>query len=90
MKCLREQIPRKRADLWKENSWILHDDNASSHKAIIVNEFLSKNSMNIIEKPPYSPDMAPVDFYLFQKLKLPLWGTCLKNLKFKKNNKLYK
>ena len=29
-------------DLWKENSRILHHDNALSHKAIIVNEFLVK------------------------------------------------
>ena len=43
MKRLRERIGRERADLWKENSWILHHDNASSHKAIIVNEFLAKN-----------------------------------------------
>ena len=36
-------------------------------KAIIVNEFLAKNSMSIIEQPPYSPDMAPADFFLFPK-----------------------
>ncbi|KYN22659.1 hypothetical protein ALC57_04936 [Trachymyrmex cornetzi] len=59
----------------KKNPWILHHDNAPSHKAIIVNEFLAKNSTNIIEQPPYSPDMAPADFFLFPKLKLPLRGT---------------
>ena len=35
-----------------------------SHTAIIVNEFLAKNSTNIIEQLPYSPDMAPADFFL--------------------------
>ena len=75
MRRLREQIRRKRSDLWKENSWILHHDNAPSHKAFIVNEFLAKNSTNIIEQPPYSPDMAPADFFLFPKLKLPIRGT---------------
>ena len=49
MKRLREQIRQKRADLLKENSWILCNDNAPSHKAIIVNEFLARNSPNIIE-----------------------------------------
>ncbi|KAJ8704018.1 hypothetical protein PYW07_013312 [Mythimna separata] len=43
MRRLREQIRRKRPDLWKENSCILHHDNAPSHKAIIVNEFLNKH-----------------------------------------------
>ena len=47
-------------------------DNAPAHKAIIVNEFLNKNSTNIIEQPPNSLDMAPCDFFLFPKLKLPL------------------
>ena len=54
---------------------VSHHDNAPSHKAIIVNEFLSKNSTNIIEQPPYSPDMGPVDFFLFPNLKLPLRGS---------------
>ena len=72
MKRLREQIRREKADLWKTNLWILHHDNAPSYKAIIVNEFLAENSTNIIEQQPYSPDMAPDDFFLFPKLKLPL------------------
>ena len=74
MKRLRKQIRRKRADLWNENSWILHHDKAPSHKAIIVKGILAKNSTNIIEQPLYSPDMAPADFFLFPKLKLPLRG----------------
>ena len=53
IKRLREQIRRKKADLWKTNLWILDHDNAPSHKAIIVNEFLAENSTNIIEQPPY-------------------------------------
>ena len=28
----------------------------------------------LLEHPPYSPDLAPSDFYLFQKLKLFLAG----------------
>ena len=83
-KCLREQSRQIRADLWKENSWILHHDNALSHKAIIVNEFLSKDSINIIEQPPYSPDMAPADFFLFSKLKLPLRDTRFQSIKDKR------
>ena len=32
MKRLRESIRRKRPELWAENSWILHYENAPSHK----------------------------------------------------------
>lgn len=38
-------------------------DNAPSHKAIIMNEFLTRNFTNTI------------DFFLFPQLKLPLRGT---------------
>ena len=40
-----------------------------------MNEFLAKNSTNIIQQPPYSPNMAPADFFIFPKLKLLLRGT---------------
>lgn len=72
MRRLREAIRQKRRDLWQNNSWILHHDNAPSHTAIIVSEFLAKHSTNIISQAPYSPDMAPCDFFLFPRLKLPL------------------
>ena len=39
-----------------------------------LNRVKTKNSTNIIEQPPYSPDMASADFFLFPKLKLPLRG----------------
>jgi hypothetical protein len=72
---IREQIRQKRPDLWKENSWILHHDNAPSHRAIIVNEFLTEHSTNTIGQPLYSPDMALANFFPFPKLKLLLCGT---------------
>ena len=37
-----------------------------------LNRVKAKNPTNIIKQPPYSPLMAPADFFLFPKLKLPL------------------
>ena len=88
MRRLRENVRRKRPNLWKENSWILHHDNAPSHKAHIVNTFLTKNSTNIIEQPPYSPDLTPCDFFLFPKLKLPLRGRRFESIEAIKENSL--
>ena len=31
----------------------------------------------LVEHPPYSPDLAPSDYYLFQKMKKELSGHCL-------------
>ena len=35
-------------------------------------EFLVKHQINQETQPPYSPDLAPCDFWLFPKLKSPL------------------
>jgi len=36
---------------------------------------LAKHNIPLIRQAPYSPDMAPCDFWLFPKLKMPLKGT---------------
>ncbi|KAG5311085.1 MOS1T transposase, partial [Acromyrmex insinuator] len=49
-------------------------DNAPSHTSLVVRDHFAKNSTHIIPQPPYSPDLAPCDFWLFSKLKRPLRG----------------
>ena len=51
-----------------------------------MNKFLAKNSTNIIQQPPYSPDMAPADLFLFPKLKLPLQSTRFQSIEDIKEN----
>jgi len=75
MRRLREAVRQKRKDLWANNSWILHHDNAPSHSAIIIREFLTKNETNIVQQPSNSSDMAPCDFFLFDRVKKSLRGT---------------
>ena len=74
LRRLHEAIRRKRPDLWADNSWIFHHDNAPSYFSLIVTEFLAKNETKVIAQPPYSPDLASCDFFLFTKLKYPLLG----------------
>ena len=40
----------------------------------VIRDFFAKNSTHIVPQAPYSPDMAPCDFWLFSKLKRPLRG----------------
>ena len=68
---LRKRVQRVRTDI--ADDWVLHHDNAPAHTARSVREFLAKN-IPILPHPPYSPDLAPCDFYLFPKLKLKLKG----------------
>jgi len=42
---------------------------------ILFKVFLAKHNIPLICQAPYSPDMAPCDFWLFPKLKMPLKGT---------------
>ena len=67
MRLLREAIRQKRTELWKNQSWILQHDNALAHTSMLARKFLAKNKQ-IIPQPPYSPDLAPADFFLFSKL----------------------
>ncbi|GFS62435.1 histone-lysine N-methyltransferase SETMAR [Trichonephila clavipes] len=48
---------------------MLHHDNASSHTAGLTVEFLKQKQIKVIEHPPYSPDLAMCDFWLFFNLK---------------------
>jgi len=70
---LRESVQRKRPRLLP-HKWILHHDNAPAHDALRVHEFLAKNSITKMYHPPYSPALAPFDFWLFPKLKNTLKG----------------
>ncbi|UYV66906.1 hypothetical protein LAZ67_4003283 [Cordylochernes scorpioides] len=72
MRNLREAIRQKRPDLWKNKNWLLHHDNAPAHTSLLVRDLLAKN--NTLMMPPYSPDLAPCDFFLFPKPKRPMKG----------------
>ena len=73
LKRLQENVWRKRPDQWRNNTWLLHNDNAPAHAAILTRRFLTDN-MTVVPHPPYSPDLAPSDFFLFPKLKMKLKG----------------
>jgi hypothetical protein len=57
---LRNIIRQKRLDLWCVKKWILHDDNAPCHQALLVREFLANHNMLSLPHPLYSPDLAPL------------------------------
>jgi [histone H3]-lysine36 N-dimethyltransferase SETMAR len=75
LRRLRDAVRRKRPDLWATRTWSLHQDNAPAHSSHLIQNFLAKQSTPLVRQPPYSPDMAPCDFWLFPKLKTPLKGT---------------
>jgi hypothetical protein len=46
-----------------------------SHTSLVVQQFLAERNIHVITQPPYSPDLAASDFWLFPTLKMGLKGT---------------
>ena len=55
----------KRPALFKSGQWHFHQDNAPVYNSILVTDYLTKTGIKIVLHPPYSPDLAPCDFWLF-------------------------
>ena len=66
---MKDEIAEKRTNL-KKKEVLFHQDNAPYHKS------MKTMAMNWISNPhpPYSPDLAPSDFFLFSNLKRMLAG----------------
>ncbi|KAJ8961075.1 hypothetical protein NQ318_008751 [Aromia moschata] len=71
---MKRRVNRVRPDISK--SWKFHHDNAPSHSdnapAFFVADYLVKAGITVVPQPPYSPDLAPLDFFLFPRLKTPM------------------
>ena len=52
----------------------LLNDNAPAHKSTPVQEYLKESGLDVLDHPPYSPDLYPCDFWLFRRLKEMLAG----------------
>jgi len=71
---VRDVVRRKRPELWENQTSMLHDNNAPTYASLLTRSCLAKHQTFIVLHPPYSPDLAPVDFFLFPKLKTTLKG----------------
>ena len=74
------QSEKKCRDSRRNSSWPLHHDNAPAHSLLLICEFLAKTSTVIIPLPPYSPNMAPCDFFWVPKIKRTLKGRRLSSI----------
>lgn len=53
---LREQVRKKTPGLWKNNLWILYQDNTPVHNALFVKHYLAAIGTPVLEHAPYSPE----------------------------------
>ena len=62
-----KQKARRKQIIW-------HQDNASSHIAVFVREFLVDQNVIIVPQPAYSADLTSLDFCVFLQLKVSVTG----------------
>jgi transposase len=67
---------------------MLQHDNAPAHSSFLVRDFLAKHATTVLPQPPYSPDLAPADFFLFPKLKSTVKGRRFESTEAIKTNSL--
>lgn len=70
---LKAEITKKRPHI-KKKKVILHQDNAPCHKSIKTMAKINELGFKLLPHPPYSPDLAPSDYWLFADLKKMLQG----------------
>jgi len=71
---LLKRIRRVRTARFQSSEWFLLYDDAPFHNAAIVKKFLANRNVAVLHHPPYSPDLAPAEHFLFPKLKFSLKG----------------
>ena len=59
----------ERPALFKSGQWYFQQDNVPVHNSILVIDYFTKMGIKTVPYPPYSPDLAPCDFWLFPKLR---------------------
>jgi len=70
-RALREERPEYKQ---RHDKVILLHDNARPHVAKVVKKYLETLKWDILPHPPYSPDIAPSDLWLFRRMQHDLAG----------------
>ncbi|XP_052682598.1 histone-lysine N-methyltransferase SETMAR-like [Crassostrea angulata] len=71
VKAIKKKRPAMAVDL---GNIILHQDNAPAHTATSTCLEIELLGYDLLEHPPYSPDLAPMDFAIFPFIKSQLRG----------------
>ena len=74
------KIIRKTYGLINRKGVILHHDNARPHAAKVTQEKIRELNWELLPHPPYSPDIAPSDYYLFRSLEHSIKNKTFQNV----------
>jgi histone-lysine N-methyltransferase SETMAR len=71
---LKQKIKDGRPELANRKGVVFHHDNARPHTSLMTHQRLRGFGWEILNHPPYSPDLAPSDYHLFRSLQNNLDG----------------
>ena len=71
---LKAAIQEKSPSITNRHGVVFHQDNARQHVSVKFLQILKGFGWDVLNHPPYSPDMAPSDFHLFRSLQHFLLG----------------
>ena len=43
-----DAVRRKRPELWENQTWILHHDNAPAHVSLLIRSYLAKHQISVV------------------------------------------
>ncbi|GFS79440.1 histone-lysine N-methyltransferase SETMAR [Trichonephila clavipes] len=65
---LNDALQQKRSELINRKGVVFHQDNARPHTSLVTRQKLFHLEWDTMPHPPYSPDLAPSDYYLYRSL----------------------
>ncbi len=80
MERLLAKIRRGRLQFHKSGKWFLLRNNVSAHSSILVKQYVTKRKVISVGRPPYSPDLASLNYFLVSKLKISTEGHCFSSV----------
>ncbi|GFW11690.1 histone-lysine N-methyltransferase SETMAR [Trichonephila clavipes] len=75
---LNDALQQKRSELINRKDVVFYQDNARPHTSLVTRQKLLQLEWDTMPHLPYSPDLAPLDYYLFRSLQNFSDGTVLR------------
>ena len=76
---LNNAVEEKRPELTNWKGVVFHHDNSRPHTSLVTRQKLLELGWDVLSHPPYSPDLASSDYFLFRSLQNSLNGKNFNN-----------
>ena len=60
-KILQKHVVECALETWPNEQWYYQQDNDPKHRSALVSTFFHENGITVLDHPPYSPDLNPIE-----------------------------